>query len=174
MTAHAMKGDREKCFDVGMDDYIAKPFNQHELLNIIELWIGKKSEMPMTDTKKSNLIEVTTYLKSLSEDIGFEPLSELCGIFKKSFMVKADKIQKGLKDKDTKAILFESHQLISSSASLGAFDISQLARELEEVIKTSDFERANTILKQMITEYKDHMVVLNDFLAKNKSEENVS
>lgn len=31
MTAHAMKGDREKCIGVGMDDYIAKPFNPHQL-----------------------------------------------------------------------------------------------------------------------------------------------
>jgi CheY-like chemotaxis protein len=35
MTAHAMKGDRERCLQVGMDGYIAKPINRNDLLTII-------------------------------------------------------------------------------------------------------------------------------------------
>lgn len=37
MTAHAMKGDRERCLEAGMDGYIAKPFNVQELKETIEL-----------------------------------------------------------------------------------------------------------------------------------------
>jgi PAS domain S-box-containing protein len=36
MTAHAMKGDKEKCLEAGMDEYISKPINPQELFNAIE------------------------------------------------------------------------------------------------------------------------------------------
>jgi signal transduction histidine kinase/ActR/RegA family two-component response regulator len=38
MTANAMTGDRERCIDAGMDDYIAKPINANELFERLEKW----------------------------------------------------------------------------------------------------------------------------------------
>ena len=39
MTASAMKGDREKCLEAGMDDYVSKPINVQEFTNVIERYI---------------------------------------------------------------------------------------------------------------------------------------
>lgn len=44
MTAHAMGGDRERCLQAGMDDYIAKPVEPQALRAVIELWLRKNGE----------------------------------------------------------------------------------------------------------------------------------
>jgi two-component system sensor histidine kinase/response regulator len=41
LTANAMQGEREKCYDAGMDDYLAKPFTKQTLTAIIERWTGQ-------------------------------------------------------------------------------------------------------------------------------------
>jgi two-component system sensor histidine kinase/response regulator len=40
MTAHAMKGDRERCLEAGMDDYVAKPVQMRELDSVIQRILG--------------------------------------------------------------------------------------------------------------------------------------
>ena len=38
MTANAMQGDRDKCFEVGMDDYVTKPMKVNDLIKVIQFW----------------------------------------------------------------------------------------------------------------------------------------
>jgi CheY-like chemotaxis protein len=39
MTAHAMKGDKERCLEAGMDDFITKPIKREAVLGVLEKWI---------------------------------------------------------------------------------------------------------------------------------------
>jgi len=48
MTAHAMAGDRDRCIDAGMDDYVTKPLEPRVLFNAIDRWTQNASTEPET------------------------------------------------------------------------------------------------------------------------------
>ncbi len=60
MTAHALKGDREKCIEAGMNDYISKPIDHQELLEVLSKWIpakkfeGSTGALKITPPKKNH------------------------------------------------------------------------------------------------------------------------
>lgn len=52
MTARAMKGDREKCLEAGMDDYISKPIKRETVYKMIEKWVFERENMTLNELVK--------------------------------------------------------------------------------------------------------------------------
>jgi CheY-like chemotaxis protein len=52
LTAHAMKGDDQRCFDAGMDDYLSKPLNRMALVQKLEKWCGKRETRTPVQAEK--------------------------------------------------------------------------------------------------------------------------
>lgn len=61
MTANALKGDREKCIEAGMDDYIAKPVEPYVMFNMIKKWVKPK----VIDEPYTNKIKKTDNISAV-------------------------------------------------------------------------------------------------------------
>ncbi len=59
MTANAMIGDRERCLEVGMDDYLSKPLARAELLDVVQRW-GERTRLQYTGERFRNGAEKRT------------------------------------------------------------------------------------------------------------------
>jgi len=81
MTAHAMKGDRERCLEAGMDDYIPKPIEPDILFATIEKWIWERQrqvELPSDADEEDGeeQIEVAQAEEHISEPDSLEIADE--------------------------------------------------------------------------------------------------
>ena len=160
MTAHAMKGDRERCLDVGMDEYVSKPISIRQLEEAIAnalCWPGgvrpaTSSKGQDENTTPANVIpwDMGKTLESLGGDE--ELLHEVIEIFLEEAPKHMATLGHAIAEGDTKAIEQAAHTLKGELGYLGISGLSRKARELEEIDQTPDLHAAETIYKEFEAE----------------------
>jgi len=136
MTAHALKGDKQKCIQRGMDDYIAKPLRKKELLCIVHKWISKEIKLPKITTENSTgpsaIKAPMNYKFALEEfDGDREFLAEVIKGFFKQAEGQIKFIKKALDEDEAEIVRREAHSLKGGSANLMADDLAKAAMNLE-------------------------------------------
>ena len=138
MTGNAFLGDREKCLEAGMDDYITKPVRIGELQSALERWaskIVKKSDTTFFARQgiTSTLLDQTLLaeLRSMPPAGSATMLKELIDLFLEHAPERIAQINQFLGDPQKMA--FHAHALKSMSLNLGANRIAQLCQKLEEM-----------------------------------------
>jgi HPt (histidine-containing phosphotransfer) domain-containing protein len=164
MTAHAMKGDREKCIAAGMDDYTTKPINPEELLEKIEKWTRVEQNVPSSEAKKekeciqsetSEEIQPLNVEKALERAMGDKDfLKMLLGGFIQELPDQIASLKAAVADTDTVALTEQAHKLKGSAANLSAHGVSSAAKSLEEIGRSQKMDNANQILEILINEGK--------------------
>ncbi|MCU0765758.1 MAG: ATP-binding protein [Gammaproteobacteria bacterium] len=151
MTANAMAGDREKCFDAGMDEYLPKPLDIGQLREVLGRWLGQpganalsaaRAEAPAQPPPQ----EATVIDSKVIEDLRAVVEEDFAPIIR-GFLGHAPtlmrELDEGLALDDVTRLVRPAHSLKSSSASVGALQVSALAKTIEHSAREGDMGSAS-------------------------------
>lgn len=122
MTAHAMKGDRERCIEAGMDGYVSKPISLVTLMAEIDRLVVTRVRRELS----FNQGELRERLQGNDELMG-----ELIQLFIGDAPVQIKAIAAAIEQQSAAQLENAAHSLKGSAASLGANALAAIARKLE-------------------------------------------
>ena len=125
-TANAIKGDRDKCLAVGMDEYISKPFLPDELYDILAKFYTNASDITKDHSKLTDL----TYLKSVSDgDDQF--VIDMVRSFIEKTPALLDELDKAAEGEDWTQVGALAHKLKPNLAFMGIESLKHLVLDIE-------------------------------------------
>ncbi len=165
ITAHALIGDKEKCLEAGMNDYIAKPVVAKEIINLLDnyLKIDETAALQTNVTSKQNGLFDFERLKQIS---GGDPAFEKDLL--SDYIIDAESKLEVLKDlvlnKNSNKIVDTAHTLKGSSYSVGAIAIGDEALGIELSAKNNDLESVDERLIKLAKSIRETREALKDKL----------
>jgi len=150
MTANAMKGDREKCLEAGMDDYLSKPVKKEDLAEMIEKWIASGSRRvtsPPQTTKRSDsspLFDRSDMLERMDHDEDFVAI-----ILKESLQLlpaQMEEIRNLCRGDDAILLRRSVHTMKGVAANISAAALRDICLKMEITVKNSGVNTAAELL----------------------------
>jgi len=169
LTANAMDGDRERCLDAGMDDYLSKPLAQSQLVRALGRWLPGEDKRPRqpafcssreaTDGSKQLPATGGSSINSLALDNirnlegGDGILAKVIDLYLDDSPHILDDLRESVSRDNPEALRKAAHKFKSSSANLGADRLAELCKQLETLGRSDLTEGATGILEEVEREY---------------------
>jgi CheY-like chemotaxis protein/HPt (histidine-containing phosphotransfer) domain-containing protein len=146
MTAHAMKGDRERCLEAGMDGYASKPLRGQELFQAMEAHVPRgapaRSAAP-AENPQEQILDREKALAGVGGDAGL--LAELARLFRAECPRWLADVRDAVARQDGKQLRRTAHALKGTFITLGARTASEPACQLETIGRTGEWARAEEV-----------------------------
>jgi len=149
MTALAMKGDKERCMEAGMDGYLSKPIRPEELDNVLDAYTAQsrsaavQPEAPAVDQS----VNVQELLERVDGDRGF--VAELAEVFREDYPRQMNAAREGAAAGDAEKVRRAAHALKGALSNLAAPRACEFALALETMGRSGDLSGAALTLTQL-------------------------
>jgi CheY-like chemotaxis protein len=156
VTADALQGDREKCIQAGMDDYLTKPIRVADIQGVITKWrtaSGPKEKDPVHAPDKTGLdpLELALFERvhqlGIETDLGF--MIELIDTYAPSFEKQIEALRQSCSREDVHNIHQAAHSLKGAGLNIGAVEFGALCRQIEEQAFQKDFEGVGKMIQTL-------------------------
>jgi len=184
-TANAMQGDKEKCEEAGMDDFISKPVNQKTLEDTLKKWLSHKLDGTVNtkligeELSDHNLIsaeEDESFIDSKrTEQLDLKKFETLKVLFKDQFSSVVEQhskstydnillIREAIKKSDFETLERAAHSIKGASAQFGAIRLSQAAEVMEDYARNKDLKEINEHVVFLESEHVSISDVMKKYL----------
>ncbi len=154
MTASAFHDDKQRCFSVGMDDYLSKPVVRAELLAAVERWLRDKQSPAQPGAvpapPAANTLLDDRVLAELEENVTAEQVPGMARIFVSEGRRRVLIIQSAGESGDLLTVAGEAHALKGSAGTFGALVLQAEALELERAGKAGKSDLVSARLTSFI------------------------
>jgi signal transduction histidine kinase/DNA-binding NarL/FixJ family response regulator/HPt (histidine-containing phosphotransfer) domain-containing protein len=174
LTAHALAGDKAKCLDAGMDEWVTKPFTRKDLNEVLQKWLPESliivgsSETHKTEFSDDSPAIDCNFLQQnfdLSNPDDLEFLASLLKVFQESTDQTLAALQTSIENRDAEQIRKLAHGLKSISGNVGAMKLSALCKTMEQAGKNQHLNSVSNLLNTIQQEYAKALKDLNEILS---------
>lgn len=157
ITANAIKGDTEKCFEAGMNDYISKPILYDDFATRIEKWLKRGRSMIEE--------EAIRRLQELAHQGNASLLQELIDLFMKEVPEDIRQIRSAIFRGQFDQVSKRAHGLKSSCANLGILRMKEFCEKLEKARENSNPQDLSILIETLEKEFHLAAVELKKLVA---------